>query len=206
MRKEECLALGCLIIYLQDQCEGSDLSSCKSRLRHLLFLLCLYQKNFWEEKEQHSVRYYRRHNYRPYHCPGSWFIGFLHFFWYDSWSIWEGCLHILVLAWCLRVRLLFWGGWFLDVVLNWFYWRCRSSWWDGYFDDLPDEAKDDVFSFFEDELGLDIDYHTSDCFSWFDCEVQILNFLVDNFGIDVDCCWRNGWDLTEDCVVDQFAG
>ena len=74
-----------------------------------------------------------------------------------------------------------------------------------YFDDLPDEAEDDVFSFFHDEIGFDVDDGAPDGFGRFNGKVEVLDLLVDNFRVDVDCCRRNWGHFAESGSIDQFA-
>ena len=76
-----------------------------------------------------------------------------------------------------------------------------------YFNDLPDEPKDDVLSFLHDELWPDVDDHAADGPGGLDGQVQVLYFLVGVGGFHIDSFRGNGRNFAIiHGFIDEFTG
>ena len=74
-----------------------------------------------------------------------------------------------------------------------------------YFDNLPDESKDDVLSFFHNEFWSDIYNHTTDRSGRLNSQVQVLYFLVGIGDFHIDSLWGNGRDFAIHGFIDKLT-
>ena len=63
-----------------------------------------------------------------------------------------------------------------------------------------------MLSFFHDEVGLNVDNSASDGFGRLYGQVEVLDLLVDGFGVYVYGCGGDGGHFAQHCGVDEFAG